>query len=169
VHLPLAAIALPSVTTRLQGTQSQELLEQTLSGWKVLVVDDLDDARRLVTYIVKNQGAEVEEASDAQHVLSIIERFEPDLLLCDLCMPGEDGYALMQKIRETARDQNRRLPAIAVTAYADQKSQDHAMASGFDGLVSKPLLPRKFVKTILEICEGTPRRRLGRNADAERP
>jgi two-component system CheB/CheR fusion protein len=153
VSLPLAAIALPLPTTPAQELPDHELKDDALSGWRVLVVDDVEDARLLVTYIVRNQGAVVEEASDASNVLNLIENFKPDLLLCDLCMPGEDGYSLMRRIRSSTRDHKARLPAIAVTAYADQKSQEHARASGFDGVVSKPLLPRKFVRTILEICD----------------
>lgn len=152
VNLPLAAIALPLAPAPMEEASDHDMKQDALSGWRVLVVDDVDDARFLVTYIVKNQGAVVEEASDASNVLNLIEKFEPDLLLCDLCMPGEDGYSLMQRIRSSARDRSMRLPAIAVTAYADQRSQDHARASGFDGVVSKPLLPRKFVRTILDIC-----------------
>jgi signal transduction histidine kinase/CheY-like chemotaxis protein len=161
VSLPLQAIAEPAITEPCAAVSAQDKSNpkaeaEALAGWRVLVVDDVEDARLLVTHIVKNQGAVVAQAADASNVLNLIENFKPDVLLCDLCMPGEDGYSLMRRIRSTARDHSARLPAIAVTAYADQTSQAHARASGFDGVVSKPLLPRKFVKTILDICgEGT--------------
>src|SRR5712671_3154114 len=87
-----------------------------LAGMRVLVVDDDADARELVRVMLGNYGAEVILAASADEALELISRQPPDVLVSDIGLPGEDGYALLRRVR--GLPQTARLPALALTAYA---------------------------------------------------
>ncbi|MDQ3755638.1 MAG: response regulator, partial [Acidobacteriota bacterium] len=89
-----------------------------LEGVRVLVVDDEADTRELVSTILAQSGAEVRAAESTAAALAALDEWQPDLLLSDIGMPGEDGYALIGKIRALSPPERAALPAIALTAYA---------------------------------------------------
>src|SRR5262249_22064542 len=87
-----------------------------LRGLRVLVVDDDLDANEVVRLLLASCGAEVEVAGSAAQALGMLERWKADILLSDIGMPREDGFALIRKVR--AHDGTRgQLPAVALTAY----------------------------------------------------
>jgi CheY-like chemotaxis protein len=72
--------------------------------------------------------------------VAALASFHPDLLLSDIAMPGEDGYALIREVRsQESRQQGCHLPAIAVTAFASNADREKAIACGFDAHVAKPV------------------------------
>ena len=108
-----------------------------LSGMRVLVVDDQDDERALLTAIFTRQGMEVRAASSVANAFETLSAWTPHLVVSDLAMPGEDGYGLVRRLR--ASRQLEHIPALAVTAHARPEDRDAALAAGFDAYVSKPL------------------------------
>src|SRR5204863_7568310 len=112
-----------------------------LRGLRVLVVDDEADARELMRMILRSSGADVMAAACAEEALEQVEQWHPDILVSDIGLPGDDGYMLIQKLREQQAQQGRAIPALAVTAYARAEDRTRALAAGFQMHVAKPLEP----------------------------
>jgi CheY-like chemotaxis protein len=121
----------------------------TLSGRRVLVVDDETDARELFATLIREHGAEVATAPSVNEALSTLQSFRPDVLVSDIAMPDQDGYELVRQLRAFDVDSElRSLPAIALTAYARQDDRRRALAAGFQLHVAKPVDPRELVLAI---------------------
>ena len=103
----------------------------------VLVAEDNQVNRELVTEILTAAGYAVIEAVDGEDLLARLEEKLPDIVLVDLQMPKLDGLGALRKIRERA--EWRSLPVIACTAFAMQDDREKAMRAGFDGYLSKPI------------------------------
>jgi signal transduction histidine kinase/CheY-like chemotaxis protein len=110
-----------------------------LRNVRVLVVDDDEDARTLLELALTEYGADVATAHSAADAIAKIQREAPDVLLSDIGMPGEDGYALIQRVRAQPASAGGSVPAIAITAYASAADRDAALAAGFQGHFAKPL------------------------------
>jgi CheY-like chemotaxis protein len=123
----------------------------TLRGYKVLVVEDHDDARELVASVLGAAGAEVMTAASAPEALDRLAGGTPDLLLADLGLPGEDGYTLLKRIRGMKASDARALPAIALTAYARASDRERALTAGFLHYLVKPVDPDELVKVIVSV------------------
>jgi CheY-like chemotaxis protein len=74
-----------------------------------------------------------------------MRRATPDLLVCDIGLPGEDGYELIRRVRALEAEKGGRMPALALTAYAGPAHREKALAAGFDRQVSKPVVPVELV------------------------
>ena len=111
-----------------------------LDGIRVLVVDDEPDAREVLGTILCAAGAEVALAASAKEALELLVSFAPDVLVSDVGMPGEDGYAMIRGVRESA-SRFSRVPAVALTAYASPEDARHAVLAGFDTHLAKPVEP----------------------------
>jgi hypothetical protein len=122
-----------------------------LQELRVLVVDDEPDMRDLVDFILSEYGAKVRVAASATEALLVLDQFQPDVLVSDIGMPGEDGYALMRQIRTRPSHKSGQIPAIALTAYAGEFNQQQALAAGFQMHISKPVEPAELVKAILTL------------------
>jgi PAS domain S-box-containing protein len=123
-----------------------------LDGMRVLVVDDDADARELVAAILGDQGARVTLASTAGEALDQIGRAAIDVLVSDIGMPGVDGYALIQKARTMLAEQERYLPALALTAYAGAEDAKKAYRAGFQMHLSKPVAPASLVEAVARLA-----------------
>ena len=119
-----------------------------LHGLRILVVDDEVDSRDLVTAIVTRCGGEVKCCESAAEALKTFRSWKPDLLVSDIGMPVEDGYALITKIRKLRLKLARDIPAIALTAYATDDDRARSLAAGFQVHVAKPIEPEALVKSI---------------------
>jgi CheY-like chemotaxis protein len=124
-----------------------------LAGIRALVVDDDADTRDFLAFLLESAGAIVLVATSASEVLLSLERFNPDILLCDIGMPEMDGYRMIQAIRATERGQN--LPAIALTAYAKELDQQQAIAVGFQQHISKPIDSDAVVAIVMKLARRT--------------
>src|SRR5262249_55048592 len=89
-----------------------------LTGRRVLVLDDDADMRGLITMILENAGATVLAAENVRDAVAAIQVEAPDVAISDLAMPGEDGYAFARSVRASSIDAVRRVPLVAMTAYA---------------------------------------------------
>lgn len=122
-----------------------DLPNASLEGLTVLVVDDEDDARDLVSQVLQEAHANVHTASSAQQGLLVLKRLLPDLLISDIGMPELDGYQLMRQVRRLPPEEGGRVPAIALTAFASSQDRTRAMMAGFQVHVSKPIEPHELV------------------------
>ena len=125
----------------------------SLQGVRVLVVDDEPDARELVAVVLGNAGAIVETAASAKEGLAALRRFHPDVLVSDIGMPVEDGYAFMRRVRALPPSEGRRVAAIALTAYTRDEDRAAARAAGYDTHVGKPVNPHELTATIARLAE----------------
>jgi len=120
-----------------------------LSNIKILVVEDDEDARDLLVTVLTQQGAKVSEAATAAEALARVAQSVPDVLLSDIGLPGEDGYALIRAVRARGL-QPEVLPAIALTAYARREDQRLALHAGFQAHVAKPVEPATLVAAVAD-------------------
>ncbi len=116
----------------------------TLTGVTVLVVDDERDARDMLHAILAAAGALVIEASSVQEALALLRGAAPDVLISDIGMAAEDGYAFIRQVRALPGELSR-VPAVALTAYGRPVDRAHALAAGFDHHAAKPIMPGELV------------------------
>ncbi|MBD3882861.1 PAS domain S-box protein [Phormidium tenue FACHB-886] len=121
-----------------------------LAGLRVLAVDDDEDIRVLIEFVLEQAGAEVRVVASAAEVLEQLEVFSPEILISDVGMPNFDGYMLMQQIRTLASGQGM-IPAIALTAYAGELDQQQALAAGFQMHLAKPVEPERLISAIVTL------------------
>jgi signal transduction histidine kinase/CheY-like chemotaxis protein len=129
--------------------------QPSLDGVRVLVVDDERDARDFLTLVLQRAGASVVTAGSAAKALRVLESDQVDVLLADVAMPGEDGYALIRKVRALALEDGRRIPAAALTAYAGVADRARALSAGFDRHVAKPVAPTDLVALVASLAGRT--------------
>jgi PAS domain S-box-containing protein len=149
VTLPLIQM----IPSEPETTSTQNSLD--LQGIRVLVVDDEVDNLELIQFVLEQAGATVTPVSSAQKALQQLNQFNPDLLLADIAMPQVDGYTLIRQIRELPPDRGGQIPAIALTAYAGEIDQQHALAAGFQKHLSKPIETQSLIETIAELVRQT--------------
>ncbi|HEV7836292.1 MAG TPA: ATP-binding protein, partial [Caballeronia sp.] len=130
VWLPLAD-GLPG------GKHAPQEHSGSLAGVRMLVVDDDSETASAFAALLELEGALVATAHDTDDALALLERNHVDLLVCDINMPGMDGYKLMGRVRENPR--LAQLPAIALTGYTVGTGDERARASGFDLTLIKPV------------------------------
>jgi PAS domain S-box-containing protein len=154
VNLPLLVIQEP-IEERVHPTypsDPENLALPGLSGVQVLVVDDEADARELLTRILENQGANVTTATSGDEALRLLEIAQPEVIVCDIGMPGMDGYQLLRKIREN-EPKGKRLPALALTAFARAQDRKRAMLAGFQSHLAKPFDTAELVLVIAGLVD----------------
>ncbi len=119
-----------------------------LWGLRVLVVDDDEDSRLLVSTALKAHGAQVSVASTAAEGFARLKETRPDVLVSDIGMPGEDGYELMRRIRALGETEGGRTPAAALTAYARPEDREQALAAGYQLHIAKPADPAELAALV---------------------
>jgi signal transduction histidine kinase/CheY-like chemotaxis protein len=123
----------------------------TLRGIRVLVVDDEHDTREVLSVMLSRYGTEVRTAASAAEALSIFREWRPDVLVSDIGMPDEDGYALIGKVRALPEEAGGSVPAIALTAFAAAQDKERALATGFQRHMAKPVEPVALAKSVAKI------------------
>jgi CheY-like chemotaxis protein len=119
----------------------------------VLVVDDEPDSCEVIAVILQTSGATTYTANSVPAALQAIETFQPDLIVSDIGMPGEDGYALIRQLRTMATAQ-RQIPAIAMTGFARLEDRTQAIASGFQRHLPKPINPDMLIAVVTDLIPG---------------
>ena len=125
---------------------------QLLSGLAVLVVDDEADARELVTAVLTSYGAVVRTAASVEEALRLLRAQAPDVLISDIGLPSEDGYALIRRVRALGADAGGNVPAAALTAYASVEDHRRALAAGFQVHVTKPIEPADLAMLVASLA-----------------
>ncbi len=119
-----------------------------LDGVDVVVVDDDDEGRALVEYILTSQGALVSAFASAEEALRALEKRAPDVILSDLSMPNIDGMAFIRRVRALPTERGGSTPAIALTAHAKGPLTDGIFDAGFQAHVAKPVEPAELVTLV---------------------
>lgn len=130
---------------------TQYPIPNRLTNLRVLVVDDEADVRQWITAVLEECGAEVSTFSSTRQALEALEELHPDVLISDIGMPGEDGYALMRKIREIEAERGGRIPAVALTGYARVEDYKEALAAGFQLHVAKPVRAAELIAVVASL------------------
>jgi PAS domain S-box-containing protein len=159
VALPVMASRASSVepgeeAPELSRAEPEELAAGTsyanLWGVKVLVVDDEPDARSLIERLLRECQATVMTAASVREAMEQVVREKPDVLLSDIGMPKEDGYALIRRIRALSGEKGQ-IPAIAVTAYARAEDRATAIQAGYQLHLAKPVEAVKLVEMVASL------------------
>jgi PAS domain S-box-containing protein len=122
-------------------------LNVDLTGVHVLVVDDEPDARALVKRLLEDSHAAVTTAGSAEEALKLLQDTKFDVLVSDIGMPNEDGYALIRRVRSLGKP-NSEIPAIALTAYARAEDRVKAISASFQMHVTKPVEPVELITMV---------------------
>lgn len=130
----------------------------SIEDLRILVVDDESDALDLIAMELTQHGAHVKSAIKASEALELLDREEFDVLISDIGMPEVDGYELIRRVRESESQRTRRVPAVALTAYARVHDRMRAILAGFNTHVPKPVDANELI-TIVASLAG----RLGKN------
>jgi PAS domain S-box-containing protein len=128
----------------------------TVEGIRVLAVDDQQEVRVLLTNFLSKYGARVTAVSSGSEALSILAALpneeQPDVLICDISMPGEDGYTVMERVRALERQRgikmSQRIPAIALTALTSREDWVRALKAGFNMHIAKPVELAELITVI---------------------
>jgi CheY-like chemotaxis protein len=126
------------------------LSDDALAEVHVLVVDDDAGAREVLATMLRRYGARVTTAAGVRDAMQHVATLPLDVVVSDIGMPGEDGYDLIRRLRTTDAVATR-IPAIAVTAYADPRDRDRALAAGYQAHLAKPVEPLTFAAAVLRV------------------
>jgi CheY-like chemotaxis protein len=155
VRVPIAPARAPQIEdaggeNEADASRMNEL--PRLDGAHVLVVENEPDARLLIKAVLENCGARVTVTDSAAAALAALDREHPDVLLSDIAMPIEDGYALIARIRALP-DARRLLPAAALTAFATAADRTRALLAGFQAHVPKPVEPAELAAVVASLLD----------------
>jgi PAS domain S-box-containing protein len=139
VRLPVAAVNEIPANDSAPGTPRGQLdAPDALKDIEILVIDDEPDTRALLVRVLSKVGASVITAGSAAEGLSLLETNRPRLIVCDIGLPGTDGYAFIRAVRALPDETVARIPALALTAYARSEDRMKAIAAGFQMHLGKP-------------------------------
>jgi PAS domain S-box-containing protein len=127
-----------------------------LDGLKILVVEDEFDSLEFIQMMLEDVGAKVTATRSVSEALQALARSQPDVLVSDIGMPGEDGYSLIRKVRNSNPKYHNGLPAIALTAYARIEDRQQALEAGFQMHLAKPIEPDDLVEAIAKLARQKP-------------
>ncbi|WP_347556270.1 ATP-binding protein [Robbsia sp. KACC 23696] len=131
-------------TGPVSGEHSVAYKEGRLHGMRVLVVEDDQAAAEIIAEALGDEGADVRLVDDAETAIQVLSAWEPHVLVSDIGLPGRDGCALMQSVREMDPPLSTMF-AVAVTAYAGVEDRARALTAGFDAYLVKPVASSQLV------------------------
>ena len=143
-------VRLPSADRRLANESARAPsapVPITLAGKTILVLDDDAYTLEILSAALERAGAEVCAAASAADAWKALHDRKPDVLVADLAMPVEDGFSFMRRVRDTSKA-GAAVPAIALSAFADAKSEQTARAAGFSAFLAKPARPEALLHLI---------------------
>lgn len=158
VQLPLTITALNKAPQNNNASDEEsaplECLPQ-LERLQVLVVDDEKDTRDLLRTILEGCGSHVRTAGSAAEALDVLQHWKPHVLVSDIGMPGEDGCALIAKVRTLQPKDGGAVPAIALTAYVRKEDEARALDAGFQVHLPKPIEPAALIGIVADLAAQT--------------
>jgi CheY-like chemotaxis protein len=122
---------------------------------RILIVDDDPRVRDALALLLDRVGARVDIADSAESARARVVLHRPEILVCDIAMPGEDGYSFIRRLRASGE----KTPAIALTAYAMESDAKQALAAGYDLHLAKPVDFDRLVENIRELVASSARAR----------
>jgi signal transduction histidine kinase/ActR/RegA family two-component response regulator len=125
----------------------------SIKGLHVLLVDDDQDNLQLLSLTLAECGADVQTARSVAEAFEVLQWYQPDVLVSDLAMPGEDGFSLIEKIRMLETVSGHTIPAVALTAYARVEDRTRALSAGFNMFVPKPVESSELINALSNLIE----------------
>jgi signal transduction histidine kinase len=142
-------VTLPVLAVRKDPSEPRERRGiPRLAGVNVLIVDDDVDAGNMVSEALTEFGAEASTVTSVSEAVEKLRSFSPDVIVSDIAMPGEDGYALMRRLRQM---QGRPIPSLALTGYGRPEDRTRILSSGFQKYVQKPVSPSELAFSIADL------------------
>jgi CheY-like chemotaxis protein len=129
----------------------QKYDESALERLRVLIVDADLNTLEMLRAALKQYGADVTAMTSAHEALELSERWMLDALVSDIGMPEMDGYELISKVRMIEESLGRKIPALALTAYARMEDRERALSAGFQPHLPKPVDPAEIVAALLNL------------------
>lgn len=123
-------------------------MNHPLRNVRILAVDDDNDTREMLRFILQQAGGEVTAVPSVKEALESFQTSPPDVIVSDIGMPEYNGYALISLIRASDERMGRTTPAIALTAYTSPADEKTALASGFQKYIGKPFGPAELIDSI---------------------
>jgi CheY-like chemotaxis protein len=157
VQLPIAtAPEIKQSEIKLQASERVALLEGNgerpdLAGLRVLLVDDEPDTLEILRMMLSQFGANVRGAGSTTDAMNTFLEWKPDVLVSDLGMPEEDGYALIERVRALKPEQGCDIPAAALTAHVREEDRIMALAAGYQIHIKKPVDPAKLALAVANL------------------
>ena len=138
---------------RMSLANNNNLVEtgRNLEGLLVLVVEDDRDTREVIGILLEQAGASVTTMDSSAKALAALERMRPHILIIDIGLPDEDGYALIRKARALLNERGEKIPAVALTAYSREEDQKRAMSAGFEIHITKPPEPTELIDVVARL------------------
>jgi len=149
VTLPMHEPATSVLSAQRLADPASRPARNRLNAVRVLLVEDDDDTRELVRATLENAGASVDAVATADEARRELLADPPDVLISDIRMPEEDGYALIRSLRSAGVV----LPAIALTAYARREDADEAYAAGFQVHLPKPIDAGRLIDAVSSLLK----------------
>jgi CheY-like chemotaxis protein len=157
VSLPIRAVRQIPTASAEKGDASQggvrtavpALSATVLRGVRVLVLDDLEDARAVVAAVLQAAGAHTVVVRSGEEALEALAARPADVVLADIGMPGMDGFEFLRRLRATGNG----VPVIALTAYGGAADRTRILAAGFDQHLTKPVLPGELLAGLAKTLE----------------
>lgn len=143
VVLPIPAV----LAGRASAPPEKDVFDLQLPGRTVMVVDDDEATRELLTELFEQTGATVQTADSAPAALAAVQTQAPDVIIADIGLPGEDGCSLMRKIRAMA-DPQALVPSLALSAYTRLQDREAARLAGFTEFLGKPAAPQDILSVV---------------------
>jgi PAS domain S-box-containing protein len=142
---------------RSQSVEARELFHErdALLGVSVLVLDDEEDARSLISRVLEECKARVVAASSVSEAMEILQHERPTVIVSDIGMPDEDGYEFIRRVRQLSHQQGGKTPAAALTAFARSEDRTRALRAGYQSHVSKPVEPTELVAVVASLAGRT--------------
>lgn len=132
--------ALPSFLTSAMDFELLDPVPSQHPTYKVLLVDDEDQFRRVVTDLLEREGFEIIEAKDGAEAMEKVDRHAPDIIVLDLNLPGLDGYGVLSGLRSRPRTAD--IPVLVLTAKGDEDNEVRVFEMGADDFLTKPFRAR---------------------------
>jgi CheY-like chemotaxis protein len=133
---------------------SPPVFPPSLEGVSVLVVEDEPDARDLVQVLLEMHRARVRTAGTSIEAIARFSEERPDVLVCDIGLPGGNGFVLLKAIRSLPEGHGGKVPAIALTAYTDAEARAKAFEAGFQMYLTKPVDTDDLLKSVRRLARG---------------
>lgn len=155
LRVPIAALrTTPLAPSELTAAPQEPVRneEHHLKGLRVLAIDDEADVRDMLTRLFEEYGANILTASSAAEGLATMAGWKPHVLISDIGMPDEDGYAFIRKVRSLPPGQGADTPAIALTGYVRVEERMRALEAGFQMFVPKPVETHELISLIGDLC-----------------
>lgn len=125
----------------------------SLKGLRALIVEDEVDARELLHFVLEDCGMVVTSVGSVPEALAALSAEQPHVLVSDVGLPGQDGYALLRAVRDLPATRGGGVVAVAVTALGRDEDRRNAIDAGFDVHLSKPVDPQTLLHVLAEALE----------------